>query len=194
MSGLLVMVVAFFFVAFRSMRKPRALAMLAVAAILSLGTVRALRANPGNPQQRQPAQRGGTLTIQQLGDALTSYGKNTVNNNGQTYYTVMCGKGTWRSSVIISLSPDGTVIWMTIDPIDMPDPGKTSRAAMLNLFKKNTSIGPMFYSIAGSHLRLSYPVPNYDLNTEKVKAYVSTIVNTAVETSPLWDAGALQEK
>ena len=106
----------------------------------------------------------------------------------------MCGKGTWKSSVIISLSPDGTVIWMTVDTVDVPDPDRTSLAAMMNLFKKNTDIGPMLFSIAGRHLRLSNPVPKYDINTDKVEAYVNTIAKTAIQTSPLWDAGILVRK
>jgi hypothetical protein len=131
----------------------------------------------------------GRLNIQQIGDALTSYGKNTVSSNGQTYYTVNCGHGQWNSSVVISLSPNGNVIWMTIDPAPI-DSAHTSTAALAGILKKNNDIGPMFFSINGRRLRLSYPIPNHDLTADKVKAYVEAIVNTAVDTMPLWQNGS----
>lgn len=136
-----------------------------------------------------PASAQGRLTMQQLGDALTSYGKNTVNNNGHTYYTVMCGHGQWKSSVSVSLSPNGNVIWMAIEPAELPS--RTSPAALASLLKKNAEIGPMFFSLDGDWLRLSYPVPNNDMSEAKVKAYLEAVVNTAVDTEPLWDPKTL---
>lgn len=188
MSVLLGDAAAFFRSSVRSSLKSRTLVLLAAAAILSLGAVLTRRASAGNP----PPQQGGRLTVEQLGDALSSFGKNTVSNNGQVYYSVNCGHGQWKSSVVISLSPNGNFIWMTIDPAAMPDPAKTSLPALLNLLKKNTDIGPMFFSINGRRLRLSYPVPNYDLTTGRVKAYVQTIVDTAVATMSLWDPVTLE--
>src|ERR1035441_343505 len=95
---------------------------LAIALVLASATV------PANAQ-------GGAFNTQQLGDALTSYGKNTVTDNGQTEYTVRCEKGQWKSSVTISLSPNGKVIWMDIEPAQMPD--RTTAAALTSILKKN---------------------------------------------------------
>lgn len=133
--------------------------------------------------------QGGRLSIQQLGDALTSYGKNTVSNNGRTYYTVNCGHGQWKSNVTISISPNGNFIWMAIEPVEMPD--RASAGALATILKKNVEIGPMFFSIDGRWLRLSYPVPNSDMSNAKVKAYLEELVNTAVGTMPLWDPRTL---
>jgi hypothetical protein len=152
--------------------------MLTLAAVLLLGCA----APSANAQQ-------GKLSIQQLGDALTSYGKNTITNNGQTYYTVNCGKGQWKSSVIVSLSPNGNVIWMTIDMTQIPS--RTSTAALASLLKKNLEIGPSFFAINGNSLRLSSPVPNNNLSASTVKAYLEDLVNTAVDTMPLWDQKTL---
>jgi hypothetical protein len=133
--------------------------------------------------------QSGRLSVQQLGDALTSYGKNTVSNNGNTYYTVQCGHGSWKGNVILSLSPNGNFIWMTIDPIQLPS--RASAGALATLLKKNQDLGPMFFSINGTWLRLSYPVPNNDMSTAKIKAYLEDLVNTAVSTEPLWDQKTL---
>src|ERR1700739_4609228 len=94
---------------------------LVLAATASL----ALTAAPGHAQS-------GHFNIQQIGDALTSYGKNTVNNNGHTYYTVNCGNGNWKSQVFVSLSPSENVVWMTLDTSAVPDT-KISPQALANL-------------------------------------------------------------
>lgn len=140
-----------------------------------------------------PAQ-SGRLSIQQLGDTLTSYRKNTVTDNGHTYYTVNCGNGNWKSRVVVSLSPNENVVWMTIDPSSLPD-GKISPQALANLLLKNEDIGPMFFSLDGSRkVRLSYPVANSGLTEEKVKEYVKDLVDTAVNTMDLWDPSTLGGK
>lgn len=155
-------------------RNRRGVSLLLLAGALSLSGIFAL---PAHAQE-------GRLNIQQLGDALTSYGKNTVSNNGQTYYLVNFGHGTWHSNVVVSLSPNGSVIWMTVDPTQLSS--KASAAALAGLLKKNTDIGPMFFSINGNDLRLSYPIPNNNMNPGKVKAYVEAVVNEIVDTHDLW--------
>ena len=129
--------------------------------------------------------QSGRLNIQQLGDALTSYGKNTVSSNGHTFYTVQCGNGAWKSSVYVSLSPNGNIIWMAIETAEISS--QTSNTTFANILKKNLDLGPMFFSLDGNRLRLSYPVPNNDMSEAKIKAYVEAIVNTAVDTMPLWN-------
>ena len=172
----------------RSWRRWRALGLSAATLFLALSSPFMRGVNAAIPQ----AQQGGRLTIEQLGDALSSYGKNTVNNNGQVYYSVNVSHGQWKGTVIVSLSPNKNFIWMTIDPAAMPDPGQTSAAAILNLLKKNNDIGPMFFSISGRRLRLSSPVPNYDLTAATVKAYLQAVVDTAVDTMSLWDPATLR--
>lgn len=161
-----------------SLRTRRMLSILALAGALALAS------------GTQAYAQGGRLSIQQLGDSLTSYGKNTVSNNGRTYYTVNCGHGQWKSNVTISMSPNGNFIWMAIEPVEMPD--RASAAALATILKKNVEIGPMFFSIDGRWLRLSYPVPNSDMSNAKVKAYLEELVNTAVGTMPLWDPRTLE--
>jgi hypothetical protein len=94
--------------------------------------------------------------------------------------------GSWKSSVLISLSPNGNVIWMTIEPIQISD--HASSSAFAGILKKNTDIGPSFFSINGRWLRLSKPVPNFDRNQQKVKDHLEDLVNTAVDTMPLWQS------
>ena len=134
--------------------------------------------------------QSGRFNIQQVGDALTSYGKNTVNDNGNTYYTVQCGHDSWKSSVVVSLSPNGNVIWLALDLVELPS--RPSPTAMTNLLKKNTDLGPVFFSIGGNSLRISSPVPNSDMSEKKLKAYLEQLVNLAVDNHDLWDKKTLE--
>jgi hypothetical protein len=154
---------------------PRALALVLMAAGIL-----------GAAAQAQP----GRFDIQQIGDALTSYGKNTVNDNGNTYYTVQCGHDSWKSSVVVSLSPNGNVIWLALDLQQLP--AKLSPNALSNLLKKNTEIGPVFFSIAGNWLRISSPLANNDMSEAKLKGYLEQLVNLAVDSHDLWDSKTLE--
>jgi len=140
----------------------------------------------GTPAHAQSSSR---FNIQQIGNALTSYGKNTVNDNGQTYYTVVCGHDSWKSSVIVSLSPNSNIIWLQLDLIEVP--AHVSPAALASLLKKNTDLGPVFFSINGNKLSISSPVPNYDMSEARLKAYIEQLVNLAVNNHNLWDSKVL---
>ena len=160
----------------RSLQKPLVLAVVALAATLTSCT---------------SVEHGGSLTVQQLGDALTSYHKNTVNNNGNIYYSVSATNGKLKIGVIFSVSPNGRVIWIASDVTPMPAPGTTSNAAILTLLKKNNEIGPMFFSVNGNSLRLSYPVPNFNQTSESVKQYLHSFLSTALDNAALWDPASL---
>jgi len=134
--------------------------------------------------------QSGRFNIQQVGDALTSYGKNTVNDNGNTFYTVQCGHDSWKSSVMVSLSPNGNVIWLALNLVELPS--RLSPTAMSNLLKKNTDLGPVFFSIGGNWLRISSPLPNSDMSEKKLKVYLEQLVNLAVDNHDLWDTKTLE--
>jgi hypothetical protein len=133
--------------------------------------------------------QSGRFNIQQVGDALTSYGKNTVNDNGHTYYKVNCGHDSWKSSVVVSLSSNANVIWLQLDLIEMP--AHVSPNAMANLLKKNTELGPVFFSISDNWLRISSPLSNDDMSEAKIKGYLERLVNLAVDNHDLWDTRIL---
>lgn len=135
------------------------------------------------------AQSSSRFNIQQIGNALTSYGKNTVNDNGQTYYSVVCGHDSWKSSVTVSLSPNANIIWLQLDLVEVPQ--HTSPAALANLLKKNADLGPVFFGINGNKINISSPLPNYDMSEAKLKGYLERLVNLAVDNHDLWDPRVL---
>jgi hypothetical protein len=135
------------------------------------------------------AQSSGRFTIEQVGDALNSYGKNTVDNNGHVYYTVSCGHDSWKSSVVVSLSPNSSVIWLDLDLVEVP--ANLSPAAMANLLKKNSDLGPVFFAIANNWLRISMPLANNDMSEAKLKANLERLVHVAVDNHDAWDPNVL---
>lgn len=149
-----------------------------------------------NSQTKPAAQsaQGGALTVAQLGDALTPFGKNATTDNGKTTYSVTVPRGKWKINVIISMSPNGQVIWMTNSLSQVPDAGKVSSAALLNVLKKNRDIGPMFFEIWNGSLVMTYPVPNHDLTAASMKAIVDDFVSTVVDNAALWDPATLGGK
>jgi hypothetical protein len=134
--------------------------------------------------------QSGRFNIKQVGDALTSYGKNTVGDNGNTYYTVQCGHESWKSNVVISLSPNGNMIWLDLKLVQMP--ARVSSTAMSNLLKKNAELGPAFFSIDGNWLRISSPVANNNMSESTLKAYLEQLVHLAVDNHTLWDPKTLE--
>jgi len=156
---------------------------LGAAALIARGQIMPMVPNGGAA--------AGALTIEQIGQALDPYGKNTTTNNGHTEYSLTVTKGKWNINVIVSLSPNGHVIWMTNSLTAMPDAGKVSANALTNVLKKNTETGPIFFSIANGSLRISDPVPNYDLTAAGVRANVDDLVATVLDTESLWSPEAL---
>ncbi len=182
----------------RAVNQRRAIVGAVVAAGLCVGTTVAMRASAQDPYATKPQTAaptrsgggGGSLNFEQLGAALDSFHKNTVDDNGNKYYTVTADTGKIKFDVTISLSPNGHVIWITSDITPMPKSG-ASASAMVNLLKKNNDIGPMFFSVNGDSLRISDPVPNVNMNAEVVKADLMDLVNTALDCQTLWSQGAL---
>jgi hypothetical protein len=154
---------------------------------IAFGSIAVSQTNP-------VAEQCGGLSVAQLGDALTPYGKNTMTNNGHTDYSITVPSGKWKINVLLSISPDGSVIWMTNNLSQVPDAGKVSSEALLNLLKKNWDIGPMFFEIRGGHLVMTQPVPNHDLNAASMKTIVDNFVSTVVANAALWDPATLAGK
>jgi hypothetical protein len=192
MSGSVRDVVEYMEVVVRSMRKPLVLILVAGAATLGMGATVVLWASQQNPyQEAQSATSGSSLTIEQLGDALNGVHKNTINENGQIYYSVNASIGNTKIEVDISLSPNGKIIWISSDVTAMPANGRTSAAAMLNLLKKNNEIGPMFFSVNGNRLRLSYPIANYNQTADSITAHLQKMADTAMANETLWNPATL---
>jgi hypothetical protein len=138
----------------------------------------------------------GQMTIEQVGQALDKYGKNTATDNGQTTFSLTVTRGKWDLNIIVSLSPNHTIIWMTNQLASIADPTKASPAALVNLLEKNEDIGPMFFGMVGPRhsLLLSNPVPNHDLTPAALQDQVEALISNVLDTEPLWRPEVLVPK
>lgn len=142
---------------------------------------------PENPlAPRSESGAAPALTIEQIGDALESYGKNTTTLNGHTEFHLNVHKGKKTINATVSLSPSGKVIWMTSSLTPVPDAPKVAPAALLAILKKNTEIGPMFFSIANGSLSISNPVANHEVSAGALQAQVEALISTVLDTEDLW--------
>jgi hypothetical protein len=183
------------------------LIILLVAALLGIGAGFLLRAHPSSSPKPGQGSSGGSrlngdarggggsttasgggssMTVEQVGDALEQYGKNTINDNGNVRYTLTAQK----VEVTVSLSPNGHVIWITTNMSQAPSANQASAGALLEMLKKNNDIGPMFFSIDGNSFRLSYPVPNYGQTASSIKERVDALVGTASDSQSLVDSAS----
>lgn len=162
---------------------------------ITVGSIAILQTRRAASQPKTPAvEQGGALTVAQLGEILTQYGTHTTTENGRTAYSIIVQRGKWNINLIISISANGEVIWMTNRLSHVPYAGKVSSAALLNVLRKNRDIGPMFFEIWDDSLVMSYPVPNHDMTAESLKKTVDDFVTTVVNNAALWDPATLEGK
>jgi len=146
--------------------------------------------------QTPPPTPAGQMTLEQIGQALDKYGKNTATDNGQTTYSLTVTRGKWDLNVIVSLSPNHTMIWITNQLMSIADPSKASSEALMKLLEKNEDIGPMFFGVVGQRhsLLLSNPVPNHDLTPAALQDQVEALISSVLDTEPLWRSEVLVPK
>jgi hypothetical protein len=181
--------------------KSELLSVLTAAAVvvaglgITVGTIAILQTKRATSEPKSPASaQGGVLSVEQLGEILTPYGKYTTTENGRTAYSIIVPRDKWNINLIVSISANGEVIWMTNRLSQVPYAGKVSSAALLNVLRKNRDIGPMFFEIWDDSLVMSYPVPNHDLTPSSMKKIVDDFVTTVVNNAALWDPATLEGK
>jgi hypothetical protein len=162
---------------------------------ISVGSIAILQSKRLAPGPKVPvAAQGGALTVGRLGEMLTQYSPYTTTENGRIAYSIIVARDKWNVNLIISISANGEVIWITNRLTQVPYAGKVSSAALLNVLRKNRDIGPMFFEIWDDSLVMSYPVPNRDLTAESLKKIVDDFVTTVVNNASLWDPATLEGK
>lgn len=170
----------------RVFRKP---AMYVAAFALSAGSVSVLHADEigSAPSHAAPAVQPG-MTLEQIGQALDKYGKNTITTNGVTYYDLNIKRGDWNFKVFVELSHNGQIVYISAPLADIPDPSKASPVALANLLQKNSQLGTMFFELAGKNhkLDLDLPMPAAGLTPEMLQDAVEQMLATIEKTHELW--------
>jgi hypothetical protein len=111
------------------------------------------------------------------------------NESGPEYEIVLRPPGGLAVTTRVTLSRDGTLVWLVAWLKKVP-PGRTiSGNAILTMLTENDAIGPTHFSYNESRrwFFLNKPVPNQGLTAERLQAELQQLGATIARTEALWD-------
>jgi hypothetical protein len=111
------------------------------------------------------------------------------NESGAEYEIVLRPPGGLAVTTRVTLSRDGTLVWLVAWLKKVP-PGRTINGnAILNMLTENDAIGPTHFSYNESRrwFFLNKPVPNQGLTAERLQAELQQLGVTIARTEALWD-------
>jgi len=111
------------------------------------------------------------------------------NESGPEYEIILRPPGGLAISTRVTLSRDGTLVWLVAWLKKVP-PGQTiSGNAILNMLTENDAIGPTHFSYHESRrwFFLNKPVPNQGLTADRLQGELQQLGATVARTEALWD-------
>jgi hypothetical protein len=111
------------------------------------------------------------------------------NESGPEYEIVLRPPGGLAVTTRVTLSKDGTLVWLVAWLKKVP-PGRTiSGNAILDMLSENDAIGPTHFSYSESRrwFFLNKPVPNQGLTADRLQAELQQLGVTIARTEALWD-------
>lgn len=111
------------------------------------------------------------------------------NESGAEYEIVLRPPGGLAVTTRVTLSRDGTLVWLVAWLKKVP-PGRTINGnAILDMLTENDAIGPTHFSYNESRrwFFLNKPVPNQGLTAERLQAELQQLGVTIARTEALWD-------
>jgi len=89
----------------------------------------------------------------------------------------------------VTLSRDGTMVWLVAWLKRVPPSRTISGNAILSMLAENDAIGPTHFSYNESRrwFFLNKPVPNQGLTAERLQAELQQLGTTVARTEALWD-------
>jgi len=127
--------------------------------------------------------------VQALLATLGYHPREARNESGPEYEIVLRPPGGLAVTARVTLSRDGTLVWLVAWLKKVP-PGRTiSGNAILTMLTENDAIGPTHFSYNESRrwFFLNKPVPNQGLTAERLQAELQTLGVTIARTEALWD-------
>jgi hypothetical protein len=127
--------------------------------------------------------------VQTLLVTLGYHPRESRNESGPEYEIVLRPPGGLAVTTRVTLSKDGTLVWLVAWLKRVP-PGRTiSGNAILNMLIENDAIGPTHFSYNEGRrwFFLNKPVPNQGLTADRLQAELQTLNATIARTEALWD-------
>jgi hypothetical protein len=168
-------------ISFRMRAMGRVLATAAAAGILFTAAAHA--------QPERGTARLDHAAVQALLTTLGYHPREARNESGTEYEIVLRPPGGLAVTTRVTLSKDGTLVWLVAWLKKVP-PGRTiSGNAILTMLTENDAIGPTHFSYNESRrwFFLNKPVPNQGLTAERLQAELQTLGATIARTEALWD-------
>jgi len=113
----------------------------------------------------------------------------TRNESGVEYEIVLRPTDGRAITTRVTLSKDGSFVWLVAWLKRVP-PGRTiSGNAVLGMLEENDVIGPTHFSYNESRrwFFLNRPIANVDLTPERLRGEIASLGSTVVRTEALWD-------
>jgi uncharacterized protein (TIGR03067 family) len=106
----------------------------------------------------------------------------------KTFTQVAIDREGWRSVVRLSLSTDGTVVWIDAWLLTPRFPDAVPAETWRKLLAKNEAIHPVMFSMnaKSKRLYLMHSLPNADLTPALLREHISLLDKTIEETKDLW--------
>lgn len=158
---------------------------LAAAGLMALALLAA-------PADAQPERGGGRLDHATLRGLLVTLGhqpREAQNEAGPELEIVLRPPGGLAVTTRVTLSKDGSLVWLVAWLKKVP-PGRTiSGNAILDMLAQNDVIGPTHFSYHEGRrwFFLNRPVPNHDITADRLRAELAQLGTTIARTEPLWD-------
>ena len=151
-----------------------------------------LLAGTAAAQSAGPASAPGRLDAAGLRAALSTLGypaREVRNEAGVEYEIVLRLRTGSAVTTRVTLSKDGSLVWLVAWLKKVP-PGRTvSGNAVLDMLVENDAIGPTHFSY-NERVRwffLNSPVINQDLTPYRLRGEIDHVALIAARTEPLWD-------
>ena len=151
-----------------------------------------LLAGAASAQSAGPASPPGRLDAAGLRAALSALGypaREVRNEAGVEYEIVLRLRTGAAVTTRVTLSKDGSLVWLVAWLKKVP-PGRTvSGNAVLDMLVENDAIGPTHFSY-NERVRwffLNSPVINQDLTPDRLRGEIDHVALIAARTEPLWD-------
>ena len=143
-------------------------------------------------QSSGPPSAAGRLDAAGLRAALATLGypaREVRNEAGIEYEIVLRLRTGAAVTTRVTLSKDGSLVWLVAWLKKVP-PGRTvSGNAVLDMLVENDTIGPAHFSY-NERVRwffLNSPVINQDLTPDRLRGEIDHVALIAARTEPLWD-------
>jgi hypothetical protein len=168
----------------------RKLVAAALLAILTAGLVQAEpeKGEPIPPPAKAPV--AGRLTNDKLKEMLVNLGYNPQerkSTTGNPMFHVEMTRDGWDYRFYVSLSGDGTQLWLTSYLGDLPDARDIPVERLEKLLAATNDVGPCHFSLKGRKIYLNRAIENQNVTPGQLRGVVDEFNDRIKETKDVWN-------